>query len=321
MINISHKPYSLREAVAKAILCVSSVDTIRTIQDRKVPKGDIFEFGRAAGLLGIKKTADIIPDCHPLPIEYAHIHYEIIGLEIHILVEVHTIYKTGIEVEAMHGASVVALTIYDMLKPIDKGVFISTINLVSKKGGKSDFQPSNGRITASVVVCSDSIFQGVAQDKAGKWLVTQLLGLGIEIDQPICIPDEAEAITDLAKKLSGTDEDTVLASNPEMIVDHNRPKDLVIFVGGTGLSARDITPETIRPLLTREIDGIMEIARNYGQQRMPYAMLSRGIAGCIDRTLVITFPGSSKGVKQSFDALFPSVLHVFDIMDGQGHGT
>ncbi|MDA1182711.1 MAG: bifunctional molybdenum cofactor biosynthesis protein MoaC/MoaB [Bacteroidetes bacterium] len=320
MINITHKSHTLRQAVAKAILCVSSIDTIRAIQDRKVPKGDIFEFGRAAGLLGIKKTADIIPDCHPLPIEYAHVNYEIIGLEIHIYVEVHTIYKTGVEVEAMHGASVVALTIYDMLKPIDKGVLISTIYLVSKKGGKSDFQRSNRQITASVVVCSDSISQGLAKDKAGKWLVTQLLDLGIVTDYPICIPDDAKAITDIAKKLSGTDLARPLGTDPEKIGDQNGPKDLVIFVGGTGLSSRDLTPESIRPLLTREIDGIMEIARNYGQQRMPYAMLSRGIAGCIDRTLVITFPGSSKGVKESFDALFPSVLHVFDIMDGQGHG-
>ncbi len=94
-----------------------------------MPKGDVFEFSRAAGLLAIKKTSDVIPDCHPLPVEFAAITYSIDGLQIFIKVEVHTIYKTGVEVEAMHGASVVALVMYDMLKPIDKAIEISTIKL------------------------------------------------------------------------------------------------------------------------------------------------------------------------------------------------
>ena len=101
--------------------------------NKNVPKGDIFEFSRAAGLLAIKKTSDVIPDCHPLPVEYAAVTHDLDGLKIIISVEVHTIYKTGVEVEAMHGAAITALTIYDMLKPFDKGVEISTIKLESKK--------------------------------------------------------------------------------------------------------------------------------------------------------------------------------------------
>src|SRR6188474_1923896 len=140
MVNITHKNNSLRKAIATAILTVSKPETIEAIRDRKVPKGDVFEFSRAAGLLGIKKTSDVIPDCHPLPVEYAAITHRIDGLSIVITVEVHTIYKTGVEVEAMHGASVTALTMYDMLKPLDKGVEISTIKLANKKGGKTDFK-------------------------------------------------------------------------------------------------------------------------------------------------------------------------------------
>jgi molybdenum cofactor biosynthesis protein MoaC len=133
MIDITHKNYSLRKATASAIVKVSKPETIDAVKNKTVPKGDVFEFSRAAGLLAIKKTSDVIPDCHPLPIEYAAITYEIEGLQIHIRVEVHTIYKTGVEVETMHGAAVAALTIYDMLKPIDKGVYISVIRLESKK--------------------------------------------------------------------------------------------------------------------------------------------------------------------------------------------
>jgi cyclic pyranopterin phosphate synthase len=138
MVDITQKQNTHRSALAEAVVCVSSPETISAIEEKRVPKGDVFEMSRAAGFLGIKKTADLLPDCHPLPIEYAGIHYSIDGLEIRISVEVKTFYKTGVEVEAMHGASVVALNLYDMLKPIDKGVEIGRIRLVQKRGGKSD---------------------------------------------------------------------------------------------------------------------------------------------------------------------------------------
>ena len=140
MVNITHKQDTLRQAVAKAELTVSSEETINAIRNKNVPKGDVYEFSRAAGLLAIKNTSSVIPDCHPLPVEYASITHEIVGLTIHISVEVQTIYKTGVEVEAMHGAAITALTMYDMLKPIDKNVEIGSIRLVSKKGGKTDYR-------------------------------------------------------------------------------------------------------------------------------------------------------------------------------------
>src|SRR5215472_8748488 len=104
MVNITHKQNSLRKAIASATVKVSSPETIDAIKNKRVPKGDVFEFSRAAGLLAIKKTSDVIPDCHPLPIEFSSIHHRIEGLNIIVTVEVHTIYKTGVEVEAMHGA-------------------------------------------------------------------------------------------------------------------------------------------------------------------------------------------------------------------------
>jgi cyclic pyranopterin phosphate synthase len=138
MVDITQKKSSLRTAIAQAIVQVSRPETIQAIVNKTVPKGDVFAMSKAAGLLGVKKTADLLPDCHPLPIEYTDITYEISGLQILIRITVKTNYKTGVEVEAMHGASIVALNMYDMLKPIDKGVEIHHIKLLRKTGGKSD---------------------------------------------------------------------------------------------------------------------------------------------------------------------------------------
>jgi cyclic pyranopterin phosphate synthase len=138
MVDITHKTSTLRTAIARAVVQVSQIDTIQAIEQNQVPKGDVFAMSRAAGLLGVKKTSLMLPDCHPLPIEYTGIEYEVDGLLILITLTVKTNYKTGVEVEAMHGASIVALNIYDMLKPIDKGVEILSIKLLRKTGGKSD---------------------------------------------------------------------------------------------------------------------------------------------------------------------------------------
>lgn len=302
MVNITTKNNTLRQAIAEATVQVSSAATIEAIEARRVPKGDIFEFSRAAGLLAIKKTSDLIPDCHPLPVEFSAITYRVEGLSVVITVEVHTIYKTGVEVEAMHGASVTALTMYDMLKPIDKGVEIHHIRLVQKKGGKTDAAKLvENPVKTAIVVCSDTVSEGRGVDKTGPMLQQHLAKFPLDCAAPVVIPDDIERIQATAKLLQA------------------EGYQLVLFSGGTGLSPRDVTPEAIRPLLDREIPGIGETARHYGQQRMPFAMLSRSLGGFMGETLVITLPGSPKGAVETVDALFPGVLHVFKMMEGARH--
>jgi molybdenum cofactor biosynthesis protein MoaC len=302
MVDITQKSSSLRKAIAQAILKVSHPDTIAAVVNRTVPKGDVLEMAKTAGLFAAKRTADMIPDCHPLPIEFTSIKYEIGEMEIIILAEIHTIYKTGVEVEAMHAASVVALTMYDMLKPIDKGISIEKISLVEKIGGKTDFKKDISlTLKAAVIVCSDSISAGQNEDKAGKSILEKLKNWNVEVPVYQVIPDEISIIQSTAKELV------------------NQGINLIIFAGGTGLSPRDVTPEALIPILDKQIPGIEETIRNYGQLRTPYAMLSRSVAGMIGDSLVLGIPGSTKGATESIDAVFPAALHIFKVLEGQRH--
>jgi cyclic pyranopterin monophosphate synthase len=302
MKDILYKSSTIRKAIATAIVLLSDTDAMQAILNKTVPKGDVFEFSRAAGLLAIKRTSDLIPDCHPIPIEFAAITFKTEKLSIHISVEVHTIYKTGVEVEAMHGASVVALTIYDMLKPLDKGIEIASIRLEKKSGGKSDYRKKQPvAIRCAVIVCSDSISKGNANDQSGKMIIEKLKEYGIENTSYEVVPDDFHLIQQEAIKYS------------------SQGYELILFTGGTGLSPKDLTPDAIEPLIETQIPGIMEAARSYGQERTPYSMLSRGVAGFIKNSLVITLPGSVAGSIDTMNALFPHVLHLFAVRAGDKH--
>ena len=302
MKDILFKPSTLRKAIALATVTLSDKAVMATVNNKTVPKGDIFEFSRAAGLLAIKKTPDVIPDCHPLPIEHAAIKFCVDEMVINISVEVHTIYKTGVEVEAMHGAAIVALTIYDMLKPLDKKIEISSIRLEMKSGGKSEIKNEiKNDLRVVVVVCSDSISNSLAVDLSGKEIIAKLEKMGIHNAGYEIIPDDFKTIQEKAFHYSSKD------------------YDLILFTGGTGVSARDNTPDAIEAIIDRNIPGIMEVARKYGQDRTPYAMLSRGVAGFVKNSLIITMPGSLSGVTDTMNALFPSVLHLFSVRSGATH--
>ena len=297
MVDITGKNNTLRIAIAGAVVKVGSSETITAIEQGQVPKGDVFEMSKAAALLGVKKTPELLPDCHPLPIESTRISYEIMGLEIHIKCEVKTIYKTGVEVEAMHGASIAALNMYDMLKPIDKQIEISSIKLLSKKGGKSSRNYNGHQKKALVVVCSDRVSSAQAEDVSGGFLEDLLSKDGVELLPKEVVADEIVEIQ-------------------EKIKQGVAKADIVLITGGTGLAQRDRTPEALLAMLDTRIPGIEETMRNYGQQRNPLAMFSRSVAGLIDQTLILAFPGSTKGVEDCYKAVFPGAFHLIDLIKG-----
>jgi len=301
MVDITHKSNTLRIATAQAIVKVSKQETIQAIRDKTVPKGDVFAMSKAAGLLGVKKTPELLPDCHPMPLEYTGIEYAIEGLAITVRVTVKTIYKTGVEVEAMHGASIVALNMYDMLKPIDKGIEIHAIKLLEKKGGKSSYPIADvSGLKAGIVVCSDTLSQGKGEDKSGLVIQERMRAYGLETLDIQVIADDMEVIQQTVSSLA-------------------KEKNVIILTGGTGLSPRDVTPEAVIPLLDKRIVGAEETIRRHGQERMPYAMFSRSVVGTIGDCLVLAFPGSSKGVEESLDAVFPALFHSFKVLKGERH--
>jgi cyclic pyranopterin phosphate synthase len=171
-----------------------------------------------------------------------------------------------------------------------------------KKGGKSDFTSAAANLSVAVIVCSDSVSAGTKEDASGKIISEKLEKIGLQVGQYTVIPDQAEAIQSNIQNLC------------------SQKTDLVILTGGTGLSHKDVTPEAVIPMLDRRIRGIEEAIRSYGQQRTPYAMLSRSVAGFKGDTLILALPGSAAGSAESIDAIFPSVLHLFKILNGESHG-
>jgi cyclic pyranopterin monophosphate synthase len=213
------------------------------------------------------------------------------------------IAPTGVEMEALTAASVAALTLYDMLKPHTQEIEIRSVRVLSKSGGKSDWQVQlSPPVKAHVLVLSDTVAAGKQEDRAGKAIVEALRHQqSVEVVGYEILPDDQELLQERVRQL----------------VAHNI--DLVLTVGGTGLGPADRTVEALRPLIEREVPGVMEAARAYGQRRTPYAMLSRGLAGLIKNTLVITLPGSTRGAKETYEALFPAVLHIFSVMRRAPH--
>lgn len=301
MISTEHKTTTLRKAKAEATLILNPT-AFGMLRDRKTPKGDPLEVAKVAGVLAAKKTSELIPYCHPLPLDQVTIDYTLDQGEVKITSSVTAIWKTGVEMEALIACQVTAATIFDMLKMVDPKIKITNVHVVEKTGGKSDYQEALPQdFKAAVIVTSDGTAAGKRKDRSGEMIKKRLEDFGITPVEYIILPDTIEEIQQALLHFS------------------EKKFNLIITTGGTGLGPRDVTVEATKAVIDREIPGIMEAARTFGQQRTPYAMLSKGIAGLRGNMLILNLPGSSKGTEESLDAIFPAVLHGYKMMGGGGH--
>ena len=140
MVDTSEKPVTSRRAIASARVSMSA-ETVAAIRNHSTPKGDPLETARLAGIVAAKRTAELIPLCHPLPLTHVEVRAELQDGGVYLEAEVTTRAQTGVEMEALTAVSVAALTVYDMCKALDKAITITDIRLESKTGGKSgDYQ-------------------------------------------------------------------------------------------------------------------------------------------------------------------------------------
>lgn len=316
MRDITSKQITLRTARAIAVLYCSA-ETIELVKGNELPKGNLFDVARAAGFIGAKLTPQLLPHCHPVTIDGMDMSFEFIDREKHseyfddtvlsrtgivIMGNAKSIGRTGIEMEMLTAVSVAALEIYDMLKPVDTKLEIGNIKLLEKKGGKSDrkkfFATSP---TCAVLVCSDSTAEGKREDNSGKIICQMLENVNAQVIYYSIVPDEKVTIQELIKKWVAED------------------IQFIFTTGGTGLGPRDNTVSAVKEILERDAEGIMEAIRSFGQMRTPLAMMSRGVAGSIAQTLIVTLPGSSDGARESMEAILPAVFHARKMMKGGGH--
>ena len=294
MKDITEKAETRRTARAAARLQIDPSILDATDHARDTDKGDALEASRIAGIMAVKNTADALPFCHPIPITDCDVDFELRDDGIYLEVEATTIAATGVEMETLYAAGVVAMNLYDMLKPHapkDTGLIsVTDVHLVEKEGGKSDFRPPSG-LTAAVLVTHDGVASGEKDDTAGRTVQRALEKKGVDIGH---------------YQVVGNDRKEVEAALDALVAGSF---DVILTVGGTGLEDKDVTVDCVDGLLDRRVPGIMEAARAHGQRRTPYAMLSRGVAGLVGDTLIATFPGSTSGAEETADAVLTGLLH------------
>jgi cyclic pyranopterin monophosphate synthase len=302
MIDVGDKAETLRTAVAQAII-KTSPKTIDLIQQGKSPKGNIEDAARISATMGAKRTWDLLPYCHPIPIDHIKVDVSFKTDSIEVQVQLKTTWKTGVEMESLTGASIAALTIYDMLKPVDETLVIESVKLLAKSGGIKGFYEDYDRsLKAAVIVVSDSVSKGERPDRSGKLIIERLKREGFEVLDSRVIPDDLSKI-----------ESSLINACDTLKVD------LVLTSGGTGIGPRDTTPEATRKVIEKEVTGISEALRMYGQKKTPMSMLSRALSGVRGKTIIVNLPGSAKAVSESLDALIPGILHGPRMLGGHGH--
>lgn len=309
MVDVGDKALTSRRAVASAVVRMRP-DVLASLLDAGGPKGDAFVTARLAGIGAAKRTAELIPLCHPLPLDRVDVELDADRESgtVSIRAEARVTARTGVEMEALTAASVAALTLYDMTKALQRDIVIERIQLVEKSGGRSgdyrrdasDAPPATHE--AVVVTCSNRSAAGERDDTSGPALVAALATAGFDAaPEAIVVRDDEAEIAALLARLADAG--------------HR----LVLTTGGTGLTPTDVTPAATRRVIDREVPGLGELMRSAGMASTPMAALSRGVVGARGATLIANLPGSPRGAIESLEALLPVLRHSLEQLAGGDH--
>ncbi len=323
MVDVAAKPVTARRASAVATVRMRA-DVLASLLDAGGPKGDAMVTARLAGIGAAKRTSDLIPLCHPLPLDHVEVAVEPRRDDGSVIITatVATTARTGVEMEALTAASIAALTLYDMAKALQRDIVIERIELTHKSGGRSgtyardqvaagllptnqdapDRSGSRAAHEAAVLTVSTRAAAGEREDLSGPIVVAAL------VERGFTVRPEADVVPD--------DEERIAATIARLCDSGYR---LVVTTGGTGLTATDVTPAATRRVIDREVPGMAEQMRLAGLSSTPMASLSRGIVGTRGRTLVLNLPGSPAGAAESLAAVAPVLRHAIEQLGGGDH--
>ncbi|MGZ3773866.1 MAG: bifunctional molybdenum cofactor biosynthesis protein MoaC/MoaB [Pseudobdellovibrionaceae bacterium] len=314
MIDVGEKAVTRRKSIATGTIHMA-VQTIEMIKSGHSPKGNILAIAEVAGIMAAKNTSQHLPLCHPLLLDSVRIWFEIHGSSVTAFCEVICHAKTGVEMEALVGVNTCLLTIYDLAKAVDPVLEITNVYLDTKEGGKSGLwrHPKTEKAESptplkdlsylrfAVATLSDRASQGLYKDESGPGLISYFNARQAQEIFYSVIPDERET---LKKIINRATEEKV---------------DVLLLTGGTGLSERDITPDVIKELASKELTGFGEKQRIYGSNFTNAAWLSRASAYVVGKTLVVLFPGSPKAVKQGLEAIGDLIPHAIKMIRNESH--
>lgn len=321
MADVRRKRPTPRRAVAVGELRAGPVG-FAALAGKTLPKGDALAMAEVAGMQGAKNAAQLMPLCHPLSLEYVEVRCVPVPERhaIRVYCETALTAKTGVEMEALAGASAALLTLYDLTKPVEPALSIEAVRLLFKEGGKrglwmhpaglndeerTHYRPrSDPRLdgeTVAVITLSDRASAGVYEDGSGALFEQGLRAMGAHVHRRL-LPDGIEPLAAALREeaASGTP--------------------LVLCTGGTGFGPRDLAPEALATIPARPVPGLAELFRSASSAYTPLAWLSRSACALVgDGTLVLLLPGSPKAVTQGMDILGPLLPHALAMMRGLPH--